>query len=127
MGEERFLYMSDVAHASAAEYRVAALALVFHATSTLADDALIELVTLIADGTSTYSSDTTWKPSLEWSTTQRPGHCRLDEGLARAGHAQRQPRTISPVIYVAESPFHIFTTTNTVQNWRRRLCATLDS
>ena len=57
--------MSDVAHASAAEYRVAALALVYHATSTLAEDALIKLVTEISNSTSTYSSDATWKPPPE--------------------------------------------------------------
>ena len=64
-------YPAGISTASPAEYLVAALALVYHATSTLAEGALIKLVTEIFNSTSTYSSDATWKPPPEWSTTQR--------------------------------------------------------
>ena len=116
----------NISHATAAEYRIAALALVYHATSTGAQDSLKELMARIESSTPSWSPDAAWKPPPEWKTTQQD---IID--LTRDWLEQATPNdtlgTISPVIYVAENTYHIFTTTNTVYNWRRRLCARLKS
>ena len=69
MGQKQSWYPVDTSYATSAEYRVAALALVYHATSTGAEKALIKLVTTFSDDTSTYSSDTTFKPPPELKET----------------------------------------------------------
>ena len=116
----------NISHATAAEYRIAALALVYHATSTGAQDSLKELMARIESSTPSWSPDAAWKPPPEWSTTQQD---IID--LTRDWLEQATPNdtlgTISPVIYVAENTYHIFTTANTVYTWRRRLCARLKS
>ena len=126
MGPGQSWYPVNTSYATAAEYRIAALALVYHATSTGAEDAVKELMARIENSTPSYSPDAAWKPPPEWSTTQRGIVESMRDWLEQATPNDTRG-TISPVIHIAENKFHIYTTTSTVYTWRRRLCATLSS
>ena len=64
-------YPSGISNATAAEYRVAALALVYHATSTGAENTVKELMARIENSPPSYSPDAAWKPPPRWSTTEQ--------------------------------------------------------
>ena len=117
-------YPSGISNATAAEYRVAALALVYHATSTGAEDAVKELMARIENSTPSYSPDAAWKPPPEWSTTEQGIIDSTRDWLEQATPYDSRG-SISPVIYVADKTYHIYTTTRDVYDWRRRLCARL--
>lgn len=118
-------YPSGISTATPAEYRVAALALVYHATSTGAEDAVKELMAKIEKSTPIYSPDAAWMPPPEWSTTEQ-GIIALTRGwIEQATPSDHRRGTINPVMYVAENTYHIYTTAHTMYNWRRRLCARL--
>ena len=64
-------YPSDISYATSAENRVAALALVYHATSTGAEKPMKDLMTKIFDSTPDYTPGAFWAPPRTWSTTDR--------------------------------------------------------
>ena len=119
-------YPSGISNATSAEYRVAALALVYHATSTGHEKPLKELMTKIFVFTPDYTPDAIWAPPPTWSTSDRDILDQTRDWLEQATPSDHRG-TISPVVHVAESTYRIFTTTDSVYRWRRRLCAPLKS
>ncbi len=118
-------YPSGISTATPAEYRVAALALVYHATSTGAEDSLKKLINMIVKSSASYSPEGDWKPPVEWSTTERGIIDLTRDWLEKAmpkGHG-----TINPVLQVAENTYQIFTTTDSIYRWRRMLCGRIQS
>ncbi len=71
MGQGQSWYPVDTSYATSAEYRVAALALVYHATSTGAEKPMKDLMTKIFDSTPDYTPGAFWAPPRTWSTTDR--------------------------------------------------------
>ena len=116
--------MSDVAYASAEEHRVAALVLVYYATSMVVGEGLKQLMTAIVEGTSSYTTDESFRPPPTWSTCERELVGNTRAWLERASPDDKSG-TVTPVIHVAAHTYSIFTTTKGIYFWRRRLCAPL--
>ena len=79
----------------------------------------------IVKSSASHSPGGDWKLPVERSTTKQGIMDSTRDWLEKAmpkGHG-----TINPVLHVAENTYHIFTTANTVYNWRRRLCARIQS
>lgn len=126
VGQGKSWYPSAISTPTPAEYRVAALALVYHATSTGTEDALKELSSKIVHASSTYKSGGTWKPPSTSSTSERSIVDSMKEWV-EVSTPKDHRGTISPVIHVAETTYHIFAPAHSAYNWRRRLCARIQS
>jgi len=117
-------YSMGVDYASPQENIVAALALVYHATSTGSEELLKKHMAEIMTGSVDYTPDGSWRPPSSWQTTERHIVDQARDWLEQAT-PNDQKGTVSPVIHVAANSFNIFTTTNGIYHWRRRLCAGL--
>ena len=95
-------YPSGISTATPAEYRVAALALVYHATSTGAEKPMKELMTKIFDFTPDYTPGAFWATPPTWSTTDRGILDQTRDWLEQATPSDHRG-TISPVVHVAET------------------------
>ena len=126
MGQGHSWYPSGISNATPAEYRVAALALVYHATSTGTEDALKELSSKIVHASSTSTSDGTLKPPSTRSTSERSIVDSMKDWV-EVSTPKDHRGTINPVIHVAKTTYHIFAAAHSAYNWRRRLCARIQS
>ncbi len=117
-------YSTGVDYASFPENTIAALALVYHATSTGGEDLLKKHMTEIITASVDYTPDGSWRPPISWKTTERHIIDQARDWLEQAT-PNDQKGTVSPVIHVAANSFNIFTTTNGIYHWRRRLCASV--
>jgi hypothetical protein len=89
------------------------------------EESVKELMNKIVKASASYSPEGDWKPPVEWSTTEQGIIDSTRDWLEKAipkGHG-----TINPVLHVAENTYQIFTTTDSIYRWRRRLCARIQS
>jgi hypothetical protein len=115
-------YSTGVDYSSFPENTIAALALVYHATSTGGEDLLKKKhMTLIITASVDYTPDGSWRPPISWKTNQRHIVDQARDWLEQAT-PKDQKGTVSPVIHVAANSFNIFTTTQGIYHWRRSLC-----
>ena len=102
------------------EYNMAALALVYHATSTSSEGDLRHLMETIVSTTPDFTEKySDFRPPHTWSTTQQGMVKKVKELLIESMPWNRKGTT-APIIHVG---IHTYSTSNALCKWRTRLCA----
>ncbi len=93
-------YSTGVDFASPQENIIAALSLVYHATSTGGEELLKKHMAEIITASVDYTPDGSWRPPSSWQTTERHIVDQARDWLEQAT-PNDQKGTVSPVIHVA--------------------------
>ena len=102
---------------------MAALALVYHATSTSSEGDLRHLVESIVSTTPDLAEeDSDFRPPRTWSTTEQGIVNKVKELLIESMPWDTKGTT-APVIHVGIHSYSIYTTAKDLNKWCKRLCA----
>ena len=94
----------------------------YHATATGGEDLLRKHMADVIDDTQGYAiGDRSWRPPSTWANKKQMVVKNVKDWLVQATPDDKSG-TVTPVVEVAKSTFSIFTTTNGIYRWRRRLC-----
>ena len=119
-------FSSGESYAWDQEYNMAALALVYHATSTSSEADLKHLMKTIVSTTPDFTEkDSDFRPPRTWSTTEQSMVKKVKELLIESMPWDTKGTT-APVIHVGIHCYSIYTTSNVLNKWCKRLCASKD-
>jgi hypothetical protein len=126
MGGDVSWFSPGESFSSHQEYNMAALALVYHATSTSSEGDLRHLMESIVSTTPDLTEeDSDFRPPRTWSTTEQVMVKKVKELLIESMPWDRKGPT-TPIIHVGIHTYSIYTTATALHKWCKRLCASKD-